>query len=801
MDDEIDLALFGHALRARWPIIAALALTGGALALLAVLWAQPLFEVNGSLYLGDTHQKAGLAAGGSISALFGGAFGSSGVQTQVEVLRSRDLVTSAIEYSGLNARIWPGQQTTPPTIRFWSWRLLDGKRLRVWKQAAGGLNVRDAAVINRALERVPLAVRFDEGGRYRVLKSGQTLLQGQLGQPAVGEGLRLDLYTSQTGFTPPSGAYYRLRIERPVHAYERLATSGRYQVQTASAAGGSQPTRVVRLSFKDADPYRARRFLQALMRAYLTQNLRWSTEQAGTEYRYLDGQIRKIRKALSTADQRLADYKKQSGMVAVTDDARAMIGELAHYQMQRSAAQLKLHALRQISASLKAPHGTVDPYLVSSVDDPLLNGMTTRLTAAQTDLGVLSEEYTRSAPQVLVERARIARLRAGIRTLIDNQTQLAHQQLANMDGLIAGFNAKLGQLPAAELKIVALARSSEVLGKLYMFLLQKQQQAALSKAGAVTSDRVLDHPETNAMPIQPKPRLVLTMGLFLGLFAGISYVIAQILLAPGYRSEDELRSAYPDLDWYGLLPHFRKQRGQSPCFTPQDARADYGEAIRTLRSNMYLSQRAGADQVWMVTSPLPGDGKSTIAYELACALAADGKRVLLIDGDIRKPQAHDQLRVIQTPGLSDVLAGRAQISDAIHTAPERGFDLLPGGRTPPNPAELMGSDVWGPLLAEVRTTYAFVLLDTPPFPRVGDARMLARYADRILTVLRLGSTARKAFQAHLQGLGDIGTPLGLVVNDLNGAQGGYGYGYGYGYGEPPAGSRWAQWKRRWWKHS
>ncbi len=780
-DDEIDLGLLWRALRHRWRFIVTTTLVAGALALLLVLFSRPVFQASGSLYLGDVNAKGGGMptsglAGAGLSMLFGGLLGGSGVDTQVQILDSRDLVVRAIEVSGLNTQVWPGDSDTPSSIREWSWRL-HGKRRNQYAPGPKGLWAQNADVADPGLEKTLLHIRFATGGHYRIVNStGQTVLEGRLDQAAVGQGLRLRLRVTRPGFVPAASAVYGLRIERARHLYLGLQKKGLYSVAAAAGGGNSsQPTLVVNLNFKDHNPYRAQRFLAALMEAYMAQNLRWSTEQAGTAYQYLNGQLNKIRHALENADQKLANYKKKTGIVAITADAKAMILQMAQYQTQRSAAELRLYNLQQIAASLEEPGTHIDRYLLSSVDDKVLVGLSLQLAAAQNKLASLTPQYTDQSPQVIEVRSQMQRVQTSIRALVRNQSALAKKQLADLDTLIARFEQRLKKLPQAELQVVTLTRSSEVLGQIYMFLLQKQEEAALQKAGTVTNNRILDHAEAADKPISPVARTDFALGIFLGLFLGISWVLGKTLLTPGFRSEDELHQAYPDLAGYALLTHYHRDQTR-PTFEPAAARSSFGEAIRLLRSNIYLSQRAGRDKTWMITSAAPGDGKSTVCYELAIVLAGDGKKVLLVDADIRKPHGHEMLSTPQTPGLSDVLAGRHGWREAIHRVERFCFDLLPAGMVPPNPADLMSSTRLSEVITELGAAYDYVLFDTPPFPLVGDALLIAQHIERTLTVVRLGRTPRRALAEHLRRL----PMMGFVLNDLGNEDGGYGYGYGYG---------------------
>lgn len=808
-DEELDLGFLWPALRTRVPLILALAVGGVVVGALSVLLARPIFVASGSLFLGDVSKKpSGVATSAQdvgANMLFGGLLGGTGVETQVEILTSRDLVVSAITASGFNTRIWKGRDDSPPSVRWWRWRLVDGKGFNAWAPGPQALVARDSDISYSELADEPLHVRFSSRGHYTVLHDGKAILNGRLGEAAVGAGLRLLLESAHKGFVPAADSEYRLRIERAVHLYRELFKEHRFSVSTTTGGGGitTQPTLVVELFSKDHDPYKARRFLKRLMDAYLSQNLRWSTDQAAAAYRYLDDQLNNIRDSLGKADERLADYKRSSGVIAVSAHAKAMIKQLATYQTKRSAAELRLYNLRQISNSLDDPTPSIDSYLLSSIEDKVLDSLSGELAKAETKLASLAPQETVDAPEVVQVKARINRIKRSIRDLIHNEKSQAEKQVRSMDGQIDQFEERLKRLPEAELKVAALTRSSEVLGKLYMFLLQKQEEAAIRKAGAVSNNRVLDKAATNEQPVSPAIRTRLPLGLFIGLFVGLSWSLGRAILTPGFRSENELRKAYPSYDWYALLPHLSRQRKRVSEFSPADPRSDFGEAIRTLRGNVYLSQRAGHDRTWMISSATPGDGKSTVACELAVALAYDGKKVVLVDADIRKPHAHEQFNVLQTPGLTDVLTGRAPLRDALRRSEKFGFDVLPGGPVPPNPAELMGDPALNLVVDELAKTYEYVLLDTAPFPLIGDGALVARHVDRVLSVVRLGHTPRNAVAAHLRSLAIDSRAIGLVVNDLGGSQGGYGYGYGYGDGTNKVTNGLEPFWRKvfWWKRS
>ena len=365
----------------------------------------------------------------------------------------------------------------------------------------------------------------------------------------------------------------------------------------------------------------------------------------------------------------------------------------------------------------------------------------------------------------------------------------------------------MSKYPQSELRVISLNRATEVLGKLYMFLMEKQEEAAISKASTLTKNRVLDTALVDAQPISPNAKKDVILYAFLGLLIGLGVVIGRYLLLPGFRSEEELRRSYPFLPVYGLLPVTQlAERDKQDGLIMPGPRSNYGEALRLLRGNLYLALADDKRQGQMVgfTSAIPGDGKSTLAYQMAVALAQDGKKVILVDADLRSPHAHLAFDVAQDPGLIGVLAARSTWQESLHQIPDLGVDLLTAGTTPPNPSKHLGSNRLEEIFNEMRAHYDYILVDTPPFPLVGDLLTIAPRLDRLLTVATINHTPRRAYQKHLQGLLGLHLPIGLVINGVP-KQGDYGYGYGYGEGSegdhlsgPKAWRQYLQeWLQRW----
>lgn len=216
------------------------------------------------------------------------------------------------------------------------------------------------------------------------------------------------------------------------------------------------------------------------------------------------------------------------------------------------------------------------------------------------------------------------------------------------------------------------------------------------------------------------------------------------------------------------------------------------EAYKTARTNIVFSVAGAVDngcKVIAVTSASPGEGKTTSTINLAITFAQTGARVLLIDGDLRKPRVHQYLSVVKNNGLSTVLSNQNNFNDVIFRDLKEGLDVLTSGSIPPNPAELLSSEAMGGMLDELKKQYDYIFFDTPPVTVVTDAAALSKYVDGIVMIVREGYTNHESIE-HALNLLNIADAkvLGFFVNDVEGTGAGYGgyrsrgYGYGKGYG-------------------
>ncbi|MDX5934675.1 GumC family protein [Acidithiobacillus thiooxidans] len=772
--DKIDLSALIQSLKLhwRWPV----GLTGAGVVLAGIITfnSVPVFESSGSIYLGNAEKDASLANANANVALLAGLSQAPNIDTQIQIMGSRDIIEKAISRSGMNVSIFKMHES--PKIHYWGW-WSSGHSMSIYKPLKDSVRANLVKVDDTKIYGKKLDLLFFESGNYEIKNGKKLLLKGVLGLPAVAPDLSLVLKLNEQHFIPKKGDNYHMVVQSPLMVYREI--NDNISISEAGQGDGSAKSFLVNLTFKNANPFVSQKFLNSLMLTYLDQTQAWSSGEAATTYGYLNTQLDKVRSALETADKHLAGYQSRSGVLSVTSNAQALITQMANYESQKSELELKLNSLQQLSAELDTSHTKINPYLVSSVSDTVLNGLSDKLIVAENKKSSLSTLYKPAAPEMIQIKSEVSSIQSAIRNVISNQKTATYQELNSLDAAISRYKERMGQYPKEALQVLSLTRSSEVLGKLYMFLLEKQEEAAISQANTVTKNRILDTAIVHDLPISPVGGRNILMGGFLGLLIGLSIVFAKFLAYKGFHSEEEIERRYPALPLFGIIPEYTDFNPASRTIKPSkilvpEARSGYGEAMRLLRSKLYLDISSGKNsgRVLMLSSASQGDGKSTVGTQLAIALAQDGKRVLIIDADLRKPHLHEVLQAKQKPGLVDYLADNADWKSCLNPIDlklptDAVLDLIPAGEIPPSPAELIGQARMEELINQAREEYNYILIDTAPYPMVSDGLTIATLVDRVLSVVKVGQTARGGFHDHVQGIIQMNRPRGLIINATN----------------------------------
>ena len=300
----------------------------------------------------------------------------------------------------------------------------------------------------------------------------------------------------------------------------------------------------------------------------------------------------------------------------------------------------------------------------------------------------------------------------------------------------------------------------------------------------LVSASVVNSASVPGSPVSPQPMRTLTLAAILGLLVGIGIVVMRDVLDTTVSGSDELAevSGAPGL---GVIA-FDPDATEHPLIVQIAPRSPRAEAFRQLRTNLQFVDVDAGQKVIVITSSVPSEGKTTTTVNLALALADAGVRVLLVEGDLRRPRVSEYLGIVGDVGLTNLLVGSVDVEDAVQQVGESGLNVIASGPAPPNPSELLQSQAMTDLVAKLRQRADIVLVDSPPLLPVADAAILSTHADGAILVTRHGHTKTDQIRQAVANLEQVGGRLLGTVLTMTPTKGpdAYRYGYGYGYGEP-----------------
>lgn len=362
---------------------------------------------------------------------------------------------------------------------------------------------------------------------------------------------------------------------------------------------------------------------------------------------------------------------------------------------------------------------------------------------------------------------------------------LSSDQLAGMLTASAPIETTLIEISVSGTDAALTAKIATAVSESLTKVVESIETSESSGGASPVKLTLVQHAAVPQKPISPNTPLNIALGGLVALAIAIGVALLRETLDNRIRNERDIETLTETPILGGIV--FDPKANERPLIVHVDPRSARSESFRTLRTNLQFLDVGRTDRSFVITSSIQSEGKSTSAANLAIALADAGSRVLLVDADLRRPKVHEYMGLEGAAGLTDLLIGRAEPQDVIQPWGKDGLYVLPAGKIPPNPSELLGSKALVSLLAEFNEAFDVVLFDAPPLLPVTDAAILARIVGGTIVVCAAGRTHKNQLKGALSALRNVDAPVSGIVLTMLPTKGpdayGYGrYGYGYGYG-------------------
>lgn len=727
-EGDIDLAeLFGTLLEYRWLIVSITFVTT-LLGAAYLFVAPPVYQVDGLLQVED--KQSGIGGLEEMTALFSG---ETPVNAELQILSSRLVLGQAVDDRRLDIvaepRYFPGVGRAIAR----RWDATQGPSpawfgLRRFGWGGEAIQV-DTLDVPKIYEDENLILIAGEKGQFSLNDpDGLPLLEGK-----AGEAVRHIL---------SDGSILRIfvaRLDAEPQTWFVLRKVPRSKAiddlrDTFGASERGKQSGVVQVALEGGDAVAITDTLNDIINIYLRQNVERKSKEAEQKLAFLDQQLPVVKERLESAEAVLNSYRLEHGSVDLPAETQSLLQQVVTFEGQITQLRQKRDELLQ------------------------------RFTAAH--------------PTVVALDAQITRL---------------NRELERLNEQVKG-------LPDTQQEIVRLSRDVEVNTALYNALLNGAQELRVAKAGTVGNVRVVDYALIPDKPVKPKPSLVMALAFVLGGIIGVVLSFVKRAMRSTMIHDPKVLEQVLGLPVYAAIPHspaqgqlsgqLEKQGGDNLILADIDSEDLAIESLRSLRTSLHFMMLEAANNVIMITGPSPSIGKSFLAMNLGAVLASAGRRVIVVDADMRKGHLNRYVGLTREGGLSECISGQMLLSACIHSTPVTRLELIPTGVLPPNPAELLMHPRFGELLKELSSAYDLVLVDCPPIMAVTDAAIVGRHAGTNLLLVKAGAHSMPEIEQSIKRLQQSGIQVrGLIFNGFVVSRsryygdGRYVYQYSYRQGE------------------
>ncbi len=636
-------------------------------------------------------------------------------------------------------------------------------------------------VIGDELVGKELKLHFEDG-RYEVTADHF----GPLGSANIGESLIVPQLEVLIVATEPNPRGV-IRVTRK--SFQKVVQSLRNSVNV-NDLGRYAKGNVLFVSVRGSNPGRARQIANTMTQSYIERNIDKLGQEAKQTMDFLSEQLNLIQHHLETGEKSLNEFKSEKGVFLLVDEAKALINEISQLEIQRTSLGIMKHQLMAVRDSLKS--GKVSRYLLADLSagsSTAIGSMVQSLADNLVALQAMKEELVDDSPKVQRLQARIDALKKRIRHSVDNALSSVDEQIAGANVAVKKYEDKLKNLPETERQMAVLTRTATVNAELYIYLLKAREEARVRRAQVVSNVFIIDPAITPENPIFPRKKLTVMISLLFGLMLGVGMAIFVDYRIDPITSGEVLERKYG----IPVVTAIPKVKSDDLALAKQaEFKSPLSEATGLLRAHARFTAKGKDSWRILMTSPNPGEGKSTTSMNLATALAASGEKTLLLDCDLRYPRLHQEkkLDIEQDRGLVEVLAGEATLDEVVHREVAQNLDVLTAGKATNFPAEILSSSEMRKLMKDVVVSsgYRFAIIDSPPGVLFSDPIVLSAIVDSVYIVVCAGVTQGHSLSLLMSHMRKVNANIkGIVLNQVSsGAGGGYGYGYGYahkyGYG-------------------
>jgi capsular exopolysaccharide synthesis family protein len=754
---SVDYQSLFYRYRKNWYwFLLALLVAGGA------TWAQlrysiPVYSTSATFIVEDPAASGGVSARQFTQQL--GFSEEKSIEDELYVITSRSLMTEVVKELGLNLKIThlgkirdteffrPKDFTVVP---------LDTIDLEPAEIRYGGVELLTTPLGRHYLVRGQDTTSYIPGNKFIL-------------------GNRTFAFITRASYRPPLEESSSLYIS---HRDPENVAGGMLERLSVNRKGKSN---TVQVSYVDVVPERAAEVVNQLIRIYNEKNIREGTLAGKQTVAFIDERLGLVSRELFAVEASLSSFRQREGVI-VEQSVRgaSYLEQLSAADAELSELEVRKSLIEEIRNQLQKTADTYTPVSVSSeIVDASLAVLINRYNELIFEHDQRLEVATSENPIVATYDEQLRELGASLQRSLRTMYQETNARADRLRLRIAPIEQSLGAIPDNERQILQIMRQQQIKQNLFVFLMEKREEAAITIAAQIPNTRIIDPARPSRRAVSPRPTQSYAMAVGLGLLLPAMFFFLREILDGRIQREAELKNRTSR----NIIARIAKLSGKEEIAVGKDKRSAAAEMFRLLRTNLSFLFPLEGTPVVLVTSGVGGEGKTFISSNLSYTLAQGNKRTVLVGADMRKPRLFNATRdndskvTSSRVGLSNYLTGKAKYEEILQPTGNANLFIIESGPIPPNPAELLLRSQVTELIERLKQDFDVIIIDSPPVGLVSDALQLSSVVDVTLYVVKLGHTPKISLEVIDQVAAPGKLPNVQVV--VNGVEFDRGYGYGY----------------------
>jgi len=736
-----------------WPWFLLSIAIGLSISFVYLRYSTPKYLVMARLLVNDD-KKGGLDMQGNVLGDMGGLFGSkNSLDNEVEVLKTYDLIEKVVEDMKLNITYYRSGSI---------------KNIELYKAPFEVVILKEADTI----KKTDFTIKQQKNGKL-LLTTNNSEMTVSYDRPITIKQIGILQIHNNTPLDKNED--YGFTIKSIDAATTDLLTS-------LTVLATNNKVTIIDLSLIHVVPQKGEDILNKLIAKYAQSNIDDKNMIADSTIKFIRNRLNIISNELGDLEGNIQGFKERNNLADMSEQSKILVQNTTQYVNDLSKVETQLNILTSLQNYLKDE--TRNKRVLPSTtlaSDAVFNGLIERYNSLllERDRRLLSQ--TSKNANIVNLDAQISNLRADMLSNIENSQRTLTISRDGLKRQINNVEGNMQQVPKIERNYLNLARQQLIKQELYLFLMKKSEETAVSKTANLSNSKIIDSPRANLKPFSPQKQIVTLVFVLLALLVPVGFIYLKDLFNTKIESKEDI-IRLTDVPIIGEISH--NEDGEN-LIIANNSRSAISEQFRALRTNLAFYLNGDSSKTILLTSSMSGEGKSFAAINLGNILALTGKRVLLMELDLRKPGLTVKFGANNSVGFTNyIIAQNSSIDDLIQPLEAHpNLFLLSSGPIPPNPAETIMNDRTKLLIEDLKTKFDYIIMDAPPIGIIADAQLLAPFADVSLYLVRQNYTNKDQI-AIVQDLkyAKKWANLSIVINDIKKGRS-YGYGYGYGYGE------------------